>query len=644
MIRRIFKQSINLLLVLMMLVIFVGCNSNTQDDNSTSDSDINDIEDVDGSETINNDNNLPENILENDNDTVIEENLMPSEADEYGMSDEQKNSFSMLYHLAIIAEQIRTSKNNRLMLDDIYDSLLNDINPGAIDEKTQDHLTSLRDTIKSYINISVKRDRLKYIYNQQKAAAIRSAVPNPIAMLSTVNSLDLKQLAINVAYTLVDSYVNYLNSSDAVEQQYILSGWELDDEETEAIYQNRERAFDYMVDIVQEYKLDGKLTLNERSIETFNEICMMDASQEKAHRLEMEYDSYKLLGNYWLELAETYYEIDKYSECINAINEYNNLTINIFRKDNNYADILPKVIIAAQNIYEGNEYVEKVNKYTEDIIANTDSKEWSIRYFAAEVYLDLYSKTNDSSYLEKAFDIAYDNVIVLLDEQRKLNNEYIADVVEVEVEEPDYDFMTKAEKKEAKKEYKAEKKEAAEYNKTLKKKRETELIPIYEPLTLNCDLLFALADVLEISQSKKDEIDTVLHNDNNPVFLIEEVNDKYSFSHSKQTHSIDIDNGQIVLPVTLLPPNATINVTITNNGNELDSLTCEVSKVKRNGKTVDAFDAYLSNKILKNYEWENNDIVKITINSDYNELNLKFKVTVEQHKWPGKDKIYFKEI
>lgn len=40
--------------------------------------------------------------------------------DEYGMTEEQKNSFSMLYYLAITAEEIRISKDNRLILDDIY--------------------------------------------------------------------------------------------------------------------------------------------------------------------------------------------------------------------------------------------------------------------------------------------------------------------------------------------------------------------------------------------------------------------------------------------------------------------------------------------------------------------------------------------
>ena len=46
---------------------------------------------------------------------------------ELGLTDQQLNSFSMLYYLAITAEEIRTSKDNRLILDDIYTSLLNDI-------------------------------------------------------------------------------------------------------------------------------------------------------------------------------------------------------------------------------------------------------------------------------------------------------------------------------------------------------------------------------------------------------------------------------------------------------------------------------------------------------------------------------------
>ncbi len=235
---------------------------------------------------------------------------------EFSLTEKELNSFSMLYYLAITAEQIRTSKNNRLILDDIYTSLLNDINPGAIDERTQDHLENLRDIIKSYTNISIKRERLQYIYNQNKAAAIRSALPNPLSILSITNSLDWKKFAISVVYSAVDSYTSYKNASENADKAFIMSGWELDDEEKAAVEKNRDRAFNYMVDMVQQYGLDGKLTLNEKHIANFAEICQITNNQERIHRLESEEPTYRLLGNYWLELAECYFEANKYEKCL----------------------------------------------------------------------------------------------------------------------------------------------------------------------------------------------------------------------------------------------------------------------------------------------------------------------------------------
>ncbi|MCB6266773.1 hypothetical protein LI251_15745, partial [Longicatena sp. 210702-DFI.1.160] len=71
--------------------------------------------------------------------------------------------FSMLCYLAIISEQIQSSKDNRVMLEQIYNELLNDINPEAIDDLTQTHLSNLRTAIKSYMNIITKRERLQYM-------------------------------------------------------------------------------------------------------------------------------------------------------------------------------------------------------------------------------------------------------------------------------------------------------------------------------------------------------------------------------------------------------------------------------------------------------------------------------------------------
>lgn len=567
------------------------------------------------------------------------------EKDENGLTEQQRNSFSMLYYLAITAEDIRISKDNRLILDDIYTSLLNDINPGAIDETTQDHLKNLRDIIKSYINISVKRDRLQYIYNQDKAATIRSAVPNPLAILSMTNSFNWKKLATSVVYTVVDSYTNYKNANATVDQEFLMSGWELDDEETATIQKNRERAFDYMVDIVQEYALDGKLTLNEKAIETFAEICEIESVQQKIRRLESEEETYKLLGNYWLELADCYYQTSQYEKCLDCVDKYNALATGIYRKDYNYVQILPKAIVAAQETYTDDEYISRVQAFTDAIMENTTTEEWSTRYFAAQVYLDLYARTANREYLEAAYNIAYDNVTILLDEQRKLNATYLEDVQELTVPEPDYRFMTEKEKEEAEKEYKAEQKRLKAYNKALKDARETELPPLYEPLVLNCDLLFALADEMGISAKEKAEIEDILQTDKNGVFLSKPVNDRYSFATTKADYSIEFTKDKIVIPAELLAAGAEIIVSVSDGGKTTTFDDCVISKVERKGIAIDTFEATITSKLLKDYGWTENSkvTVKIINADDDNPLVFKFKVVEFKDNWLIADKVVFAE-
>ena len=552
-----------------------------------------------------------------------------TKSNDYGLSEQQMNSFSMLYYLAITAEDIRTEKDNRLALEDIYTSLLNDINPGAIDNTTQDHLQNLRDVIGSYIDISVKRDRLQYIYNQDKAAAIRSAVPNPLAVLTMANSFDWKRFALSAVYTIVDSYTNYKNSSDAADKAFLMSGWELDDEETETIRKNRDRAFDYMVDIVQEYGLDGKLTLNEEAIENFAEICDIASVREKIRRLKAERKTYKLLGNYWLELASCYFEEDEYENCLDCVDEYNKLSTGIYRNDFNYVQILPKAIVAAQNTYTGDEYITKTGAFADDLINNTATEDWSVRYFAAQVYLDLYARTKDTVYMDKAYDIAYDNVTVLLKGQRTINSTYLADVKKVTAKEPDYRFMTEREKKAAEKEYKAEKKRVEEYNKTLEAARKTELPTLYEPLVVNCELLFALANEKGISSSEKDEIEEILQTEIKGVFISDIANNKFSFSDSLEEYSIGLNKDEIIIPVSALMDGASVTATITDGSTTTAVDDIKLNKVRRDGNTIDEFFAIYTSKTMKSYKWTSDSKSTITIEygENYDPLSFDFIVS-----------------
>lgn len=117
--------------------------------------------------------------------------------------------------------------------------------------------------------ISVKRDRLQYIYDQNKAKALKEAMPNPIGLLSAVNSFDLKRLAASAIYMAIDSYSSYQAYNTEIAQGFLQDGWALDDEEAENLHDSRKRAFMFMIEIVREDDLPGELALSESAVEEF---------------------------------------------------------------------------------------------------------------------------------------------------------------------------------------------------------------------------------------------------------------------------------------------------------------------------------------------------------------------------------------
>ena len=99
------------------------------------------------------------------------------------LTDTQKNSISMLNYLTVLTKEINDSSNSRLYMENAYSSLLNNTYPNAVDSRTLVELTDLLDILESYRMINVKRERLDYIYEQNKAQALRAAIPRPLGLL-----------------------------------------------------------------------------------------------------------------------------------------------------------------------------------------------------------------------------------------------------------------------------------------------------------------------------------------------------------------------------------------------------------------------------------------------------------------------------
>ncbi len=526
-------------------------------------------------------------------------------AEHINLTGEQANAIAMLNYITVLTQDINASKNSRLYMEEAYSSLINNTYPNAVDGRTLSQLTGLLDTMESYRMIAVKRDRLQYIYEQNQAQAIRAAVPNPMGIISTIQSYRPSKLIASVAYMAIDSATSYMAYTSEADLQYLKDGWTLDDEEAAVLHESRKGTFAYMINMVGEYDLPGDLTLTENSVEEFVKWKNNDNVVGRIQFLESNQAAYQSYGGYWLLLAQSYYANGDYAKCLKAVDAYENVSTRIFRKDYELAKALPFAISSAEETYTDADYETMATRYAQMILNNTDHDDWALRYYVAQVYIDLYAQTGDGAYLNTAYDIVLDNVNYLVGEQQSLNAAYIAPVQK-----------NTAPKGATKK----EKKQIDETNKALEEIRKTELPPVCEPLLLNCDLLFALAEELDISESERTKIDGILHLNGEAIFLTEALDERYWFIHDSALNTADTDiefgGTALILPVACCTENAEITVSVQEADSDAPVVLTDwkVDSVKRMTEgDIASYRAVYTSDEAHQHEWLADATIQIDI-------------------------------
>ena len=557
------------------------------------------------------------------------------------LTEKQMNSISMLNYLTVLTEEIHGSDKSRLYLENIYSNIVNNTNPNAIDIQTQRYLGDIRDMVQKYRASKIKREHLEYIYENNQAQAIKAAIPNPMGLLSTIiagkkesaaaesgsDEMDLSLLAFAVAYMAIDSALSYISAKSDIELDYLKSGWELDEQEDELLYESRSAAFDYMVNIVRENNLEGNKALSQEAVKDYVTWKQQPNLAQRIQFFESNKETYQFYGGYWLTLASAYYENNNYKKCIDAVRSYEDRKINIFRYDYDYAKILTLAIAAASKVQKEKEYISNTKIWLKKLLKNTQEKNWALRYFAAITYLDLFVKTDDATYLQEAFEIEVNNVNHLASIQKQKNKKYLSDfageIIPAGIP-------------------KDERKELEKYNKTLKEARKTELPPVYEPFIINCDLLFSILknDELNIPLERRRSINQMLHEDGDMIFLndildseywINVADNGYTFGSelAHQSFDVDFDGSKLTIPAFLVTEDAEIVAHV--NGNEIMFSDWEIQEVKRNDK-VD-FGTYVAtfySKKADKYAYGSTDKVRVEIipkkDMSYKKYQLRFEV------------------
>ena len=539
------------------------------------------------------------------------------------LTNEQRNAIAMLNYMTVLTQETNAAKNSRIFMEQAYSSLVNNTYPNAVKTQTLSQMTGLLDTMEKYRMVSVKRDRLQYIYEQNQAQAIRAAVPNPMGLLSSVHSLTLARLVTSIVYMAVDSYTSYTAYTAEADMQYLKDGWALDDEESAALHESRKGAFSYMVKMVNEYGLPGELSLTEETVSELVEWKNNENVVARIRFLESNQKIYQSYGGYWLILADAYYNNGEFRNCLNAIETYEAMGTRLFRWDYEYARVLPLAIASAEQVYSEDEYVEHAAKWADAIVENTQNKDWALRYFAAQTYVSIYGKIQDKTNLQKAYEIVLDNVNYLVKEQKILNATFLAAVKETPVPKGATN---------------SEKDQINNYNKMLKETRKTEFVPVSEPLRLNCDLLFGIAAELEIPDAEKSRADAILHPNDARLFLNMSLDDMYWFdiSSKPQTEAADIEFGgtSMVLPIRILSQNATITVLVMEKDAEKPVIIRDwkLDRVERGTEgDISTYVAIYTSEEAKNHFWGVESDINISVmgNPDFSEEPFTFEYTTE---------------
>ena len=311
-----------------------------------------------------------------------------------------------------------------------------------------------------------------------------------------------------------------------------------------------------MVETVRDYDLPGELALTEQAVADYVEWENNSNDLQVIRFFEDNEATYRAFGPYWLALARRYYNVGDYAACLRAFDAYEQLDMDIFRRDYDLAQALPLAIVAARNVQDDAQYARTAARYVQSILDNTDHDDWALRYFAAQTCVELCALTGDESHLQQAYDIALSNVNDLVTQQRAANVAYLAEVEKAEAPQG----ATEAQKKDVETTTECSPRSARSSC-----PRRT------KPCCSTATCSFALADELGVSDAQRQSIDGILHEDGAPLFLVPPLDSLYWMTGEAQgsaAQSIDIGYGRstVTVPAQYVTDEAAIAVTRDHGG------------------------------------------------------------------------------
>jgi len=251
----------------------------------------------------------------------------------------KQTTIALINFLGTQAALIQKYQEDSPALEDIYNRIESYTQPAMFgSETTRAQIRNLFNNITNFQIYDIRRDRIRVIRENAKARAIQQAIPSPVFFLSLASNIrDPLALVVNIVGMAAQSVTSYMSATEQADLQAYIELSKLTEQQKGQVGNLRSYMYDYMSSTAREFSLNENYdTVSREAITAFVDNLVNPNLTLKLNFLLQRQETYQNYEPYWLDLANTYFDLKRYSECLASIERYESIRVPILRPNCDY--------------------------------------------------------------------------------------------------------------------------------------------------------------------------------------------------------------------------------------------------------------------------------------------------------------------
>ena len=304
--------------------------------------------------------------------------------------------------------------NDRIVLDEQYSEIINNINLRKIDdEEVIDLLEGLMHTLNKFQINEEDRKILNRKYEKKMERAFYEAFSNPGSLMAA----DPISAGVNALVSIGSSYASYRQKQEEYREELDDSVWELKKDEMTRLTSLRAEFLRVYWQIMRDREIPDKKRLTEKQLTNYIEILKDKDLKRQFRKLDRIKSNFSAYPPFWYYYGKVAQDIGDKKTAIMAYRKFESIHRGFFREDTFYTSVLMNKITLLDSKRNKKEIIKDLGKIYE--YSPNDSRK---RLFSAIKYYQLGKYDKSKDLLQANID---DNKIVRLSTQM-LGQVYVA--------------------------------------------------------------------------------------------------------------------------------------------------------------------------------------------------------------------------